>query len=102
MTKSTENDKTTADVFSDVALEYTVNYILRHVGEGDNIRYIVHWFHCTPVDDTAKPPEHIPEHFVPRNWLPVKKSEDVQQRCGPTLTKGKQKFPKVANVDLRR
>lgn len=34
-----------------------------HVGEGDRIRYVLLLYDHTPVNDTVKQPEHIPEHL---------------------------------------
>lgn len=48
--------QTTIDEFVDTPLEYTVDRIVRHVGERDSHWYVVHWYDYTPADDTVEQP----------------------------------------------
>lgn len=47
--------------------EYVVDRIVRHIGKGDTLRYVVRWYGYGPQDDTIEPPQHIPQHFITRH-----------------------------------
>lgn len=43
--------------------EYTVHTIIRHLGTGDKIQYVVRWPEDNANNDTIKPPEHTRQQF---------------------------------------
>lgn len=45
-------------------LEYTVVRIVRQLGSGTNTRYVVGWYGLGAEDNTEKPPENLPQHFI--------------------------------------
>lgn len=50
---------------SDKAIgEYSRAHIVRHVGEGYTVKYVVLWQGYTRADETVEPPAHILEHFI--------------------------------------
>lgn len=64
---------------ANVQREYIVNRILPHVGRGDIVKYVVHWYGYTQADDTVEPRAQIPEHFITSNWPLVRKQDGRQQ-----------------------
>lgn len=50
----------------EVKHEYAVERIVRHVGSGNNTRYVVLWYRYGPEADTGEPQEHITPHFILR------------------------------------
>lgn len=54
----------TAENFDDMPHEYPVNRIVRPVGKGDSIWYVVHWYSYTSAEDMVEPPEHIFEYLT--------------------------------------
>lgn len=63
----------------DAPREYRVTRIVRHISEGDNVRFVVRWYGYTSADDTVKPPEHIFEHLITRYWRRVMRNEVAGQ-----------------------
>lgn len=51
-----QEGQNTTEEPSDVPWEYAADCIVRHIGEFDNVRYIVRWQSYTPADDTV---EHL-------------------------------------------
>lgn len=58
--------QTTREKLGDTPLQYTVDRIVRHVGEGDKVRSVVRCCGYISGDPTVEPPEHIRENFVAR------------------------------------
>lgn len=58
--------------------EYVVERIFRHIGEGDNLRYVVRWYGYGPDVDTVESVHHIQQHFTTSYWRRVNK-ENKQQ-----------------------
>lgn len=56
------------------ASKYTVDEIIRHVGTGKNIQYVVWWHRYTASNDTIEPPDHIPQQFNACYWSEKKSS----------------------------
>lgn len=71
-----------SEKFADAPCEYVVDRFVRHVSEGGNVRYVVHWYDYTPAENTVEPPETIPEHFITRYWRQRRKNDAARQRCG--------------------
>lgn len=40
--------------------------IVRHVGYGDKVKFVVRWHGYGPTNDTVESPAYIPEHFIAR------------------------------------
>lgn len=47
---------------------YAVERIVRHVGSGSHVRYVVQWYGYSKADDTTEPLHHIPQHFIEAYW----------------------------------
>lgn len=43
---------------------YVVDNIVQHIGSGPRLRYSTGFYGCIMVDDTAKAPHDIPQHFT--------------------------------------
>lgn len=43
--------------------EYAVDGIVRVIGKGNKVKYVVRWYGYTSADDTVEPPVHIPEQL---------------------------------------
>lgn len=46
--------------------EYAEDCIVRYVGRGYTVKYVVRQYGYRPVNDTLEPPAQISEHFFPR------------------------------------
>lgn len=44
--------------------KYAVDPIVRTIGKGNNVKYVVQWYGYTSADDTFQPPNHIPQHLI--------------------------------------
>lgn len=60
--------QSTAEELADAKQKYAVDLIVRHVGEDDEVLYIMGWSGYKLPDSTAEPPHHIPEQFITRYW----------------------------------
>lgn len=47
--------------------EYVFERIVRHIGEGNNLHYMVHWYGYGLKGDTVEPADHISQHFIARD-----------------------------------
>lgn len=54
-----------------VSRDYAIGGIVRHVGRGDNINYVVRRYGYTLDDDTVEPPADIPKRLITRCWRRV-------------------------------
>lgn len=54
-----------------VPQEWTVDYTVRHIGKGANVKYVIRWYGYTSTDDTVETTKHIPQHFITGYWWRV-------------------------------
>lgn len=64
---------TIAEDLASVPRKYAVDWIVCHVCEADNIRYVVCWSGYTSVSKTVDLSKHIPEHFIICYWRRLNK-----------------------------
>lgn len=60
--------------------EYGVDTIVRHICEGENVRFIACWYEYKPAHDTVKSPEQISEHIVTWHWCRMERIGPVWQQ----------------------
>lgn len=53
-----------AEDLTEAPFEYTVDHIVRHVGEGENVKYIFPWYGYMPADDLVDLHEHISKDCI--------------------------------------
>lgn len=56
--------QTTAEEIFYKLHKYAADRIVLHIGEGENVRYVVRWNSYIYADDTVDSTKHIPEHFI--------------------------------------
>lgn len=59
--------------------KYTTDRIERHIGEANNVKYVVCWYSHTAADNTTDQPAQISENFITCYWHWVRKREARQQ-----------------------
>lgn len=74
----TEEIHTGEEEVADAPREYAFDHIARRVGDGNKVRYAVHWYDYTFTDDSVKPHEHTLNHFTTRHWRSGRK-EDIRR-----------------------
>lgn len=80
--------QTTAENLADLPQEYGVLLIVSHSNTSGEVKYFVRCYGYTLADNTAEPPEQIPEHFNSHCWLRERNNDAVQrQRKGTYLYK---------------
>lgn len=62
--------------------KYAVEGIVRHVGDGESVRYAACRHGYPLVDNSIELPEHIAEDYVTCYWRRMKESDTVQQGRG--------------------
>lgn len=63
--------------------EYTVDYIVRPVGNGRRRKYVVPWNGYTLRDDTLEPPDNAPHHLISGYWRKAMKFEKWSPHKSP-------------------
>lgn len=59
--------------------QYAADGIARHVGEGNNVKYVIAWYRYSPADDMVEPPVLVLKHVITRNWRQARKKNGGQQ-----------------------
>lgn len=49
-------------------MEFLVQRIVRHVGPGYKIRYVIRWYVHGPHEDIVEPASHVLQHFIVCYW----------------------------------
>lgn len=44
----------------------TVQIVVRHIGSGSNVKYVVRWNGCGAENESLEPPDHMHQHFLAR------------------------------------
>lgn len=57
-----------------------VDEIVRNVGSGPRLKYVVQWYSYIKADDTAVPPHHIPKRFIGDHWRQLDKHRKRKAR----------------------
>lgn len=78
--------------------EYTVDKIIRHIGLGRNIKYVIRWYGYSSEDNTIEPPRRILYQFVARYWSCRTKTVKRQKY---TATRSEQPKSRHAHVFSR-
>lgn len=60
--------------------KYAVDCMLLHVGKGNNVRYVVHWYSYTTAVVTVELAAPIPEHSFTSFWCRLWRQEAELQR----------------------
>lgn len=66
--------------------EYVVDKIVRQIGMAKDVKFVVLWYGYKPSEDTIKPADHIPQHFITRYWRNHAKKNQIQWIIQSTTT----------------
>lgn len=84
VTQNTQNNRRnkngTDETEACIVGELPVHHIVSHVQNGKKVKYIVWLYVHGPSTDKVEPLQHILQHFIARNWTPLKRVKPPDPR----------------------